>query len=299
MRNSKDKTVPMRVSASLYANPNSWRDDLVRIKKLRYENEFGLMNTVKIFADGTIEGGSAALNDPYEGTENDGLLLWDPDTLYEVVTEFERAGFQVHVHAIGDRGVRRTLDAFEHARSVNGPGDRRHMISHVQLVHPDDIPRFKDLSVLASFQALWAYPDQYIKELTLPVLGPIRSNWNYPIKSIHSSGGRIVGGSDWTVSSLNPLHAIEVAITRRELGNEHGEALILKEAVDLGMILHSYTKDAAYGLFMEDDIGSIEIGKIADLIILDRDLFEIPSHQVHDAKVHITIFNGRVIYEYN
>jgi len=298
MRNSKDKNMTMRVSASLYANPHSWRNDLVRIKKLRYENEFGLMNTVKIFADGTIEGGSAALNDPYEGTENDGLLLWNPDTLNKAVTEFERAGLQVHVHAIGDRGVRRTLDAFEHARNVNGSGDRRHMISHVQLVHPDDVPRFKGLSVLASFQALWAYPDQYIKELTLPVLGPIRSNWNYPINSIYSSGGRIVGGSDWTVSSLNPLHAIEVGVTRRELGNEDGEALILKEAVDLGTMLRSYTKEAAYGLFMEDDIGSLEIGKLADLIILDRDLFEVPSHKIHDAKIHMTIFNGRLVYEY-
>ena len=296
-RSSTDQTVTMRISASQYANPNSWRDDLERLKKLRYENEFGFMNTVKIFADGTIEGGSAALNDPYEGTSDRGMLIWDPDTLNEVVSEFESAGFQVHVHAIGDRGVRRTLDAFEHGRSVNGPGDRRHMISHVQLVHPDDVPRFEDLNVIASFQALWAYPDQYIKELTLPVLGPIRSNWNYPINSILSSGGTVVGGSDWTVSSLNPLHAIEVAVTRRELGNENGEALAPGEAVELQTMLHAYTKDAAFGVFLEDEIGSIEKGKLADVIILDRNLFELQSHQIHGARVEMSIFNGQIVHD--
>ena len=225
------------------------------------------------------------------------MLIWDPDTLNEMISEFEKNGFQVHVHAIGDRGVRSTLDAFEHARAVNGIGDRRHMISHVQLVHPHDVSRFKDLNVIASFQALWAYPDQYMKKLTFPVLGPIRSNWNYPMNSINSLGGRIVGGSDWTVSSLNPLHAMEVAVTRRELGSEHGEVLILEEAVSLETILNSYTKEAAYGIFLDDKIGSIEIGKLADVVVLNRNLFEIPKHQIHETLVEITIFNGRIIHE--
>ena len=274
---SKNNEISIRVAASQYAHPNSWREDLSILKKRRFENEFGSMNIVKIFIDGVIEGGTAALIEPYLGTNNYGILIWNPDTLNRAVSEYEKAGFQVHVHAIGDRGIQNTLDAFEYAQTQNGLSDSRHMITHVQLVHPDDIDRFGKLNVIASFQALWAYPDQYIKELTLPVLGAIRSNWNYPINSIVSSGGRIAGGSDWTVSSLNPLYAIEVAITRREPGSKYGDALIPEEAVDLETILHAYTLEGAYSLFKENEIGSLETGKLADIVILDRNLFRYPK----------------------
>ena len=159
------------------------------------------------------------------------------------------------------------------------------------------IHRFGKLNVIASFQALWAYPDKYIKELTLPVLGAIRSNWNYPINSIVLSGGRIAGGSDWTVSSLNPLYAIEVAITRCEPGNKYGDALIPEEAVFLETILHAYTLEGAYSLFKENDIGSLETGKLADIVILDRNLFQIPKNEIHKAVVNLTIFDGKIVYE--
>ena len=294
---TRENNISLRVAASLYAHPNSWREDLVQIKKRRFENEFGMMNTVKIFADGVIEGGTAALIEPYLGTKNYGILNWNVDTLNNAVAEFEKAGFQVHVHATGDRGIQNTLDAFEYAKIHNGFSDSRHMITHVQLVHPDDMARFGELNVIASFQALWAYPDQYIKELTLPVLGAIRSNWNYPINSIVSSGGRIAGGSDWTVSSLNPLYAIEVAITRREPGSKYGDALIPEESVDLETILYAYTLEGAYSLFKENEIGSLETGKLADVVILDRNLFQIPKNQIHKAVVDLTIFDGKIVYE--
>ena len=294
---TSEKNISLRVAASLYAHPNSWREDLAQIKKRRFDNEFGMMNTIKIFSDGVIEGGTAALIDPYLGTKNYGILNWNADTLNNAVAEFEKAGFQIHVHATGDRGIQNTLDAFEYAQTQNGLSDSRHMITHVQLVHPDDIARFGKLNVIASFQALWAYPDQYIKELTLPVLGAIRSNWNYPINSIVSSGGRIAGGSDWTVSSLNPLYAIEVAITRREPGSKYGDALIPEESVDLETILYAYTLEGAYSLFKENEIGSLETGKLADIVILDRNLFQIPKNQIHKAVVDLTIFNGKIVYE--
>ena len=295
---TSEKNISLRVAASLYAHPNSWREDLAQIKKRKFENEFGMMNTVKIFTDGVIEGGTAALIEPYLGTKYYGILNWNADTLNNAVAEFEKAGFQVHVHATGDRGIQKTLDAFEYAQTQNGLSDSRHMITHVQLVHPDDIARFGKLNVIASFQALWAYPDQYIKELTLPVLGVIRSNWNYPINSIVSSGGRIAGGSDWTVSSLNPLYAIEVAITRREPGSsKYGDALIPEEAVDLETILHAYTLEGAYSIFKENEIGSLETGKLADIVILDRNLFQIPKNEIHKALVDLTIFDGKIVYE--
>jgi len=295
---TSEKNISLRVAASLYAHPNSWREDLAQIKKRKFENEFGMMNTVKIFTDGVIEGGTAALIEPYLGTKYYGILNWNADTLNNAVAEFEKAGFQVHVHATGDRGIQKTLDAFEYAQTQNGLSDSRPMITHVQLVHPDDIARFGKLNVIASFQALWAYPDQYIKELTLPVLGVIRSNWNYPINSIVSSGGRIAGGSDWTVSSLNPLYAIEVAITRREPGSsKYGDALIPEEAVDLETILHAYTLEGAYSIFKENEIGSLETGKLADIVILDRNLFQIPKNEIHKALVDLTIFDGKIVYE--
>ncbi len=291
-----DKEISMRVAASQYANPESWKDDLRQIKKRRFANELGALNTVKIFADGVIEGGTAALLEPYIGTDDRGILNWHPDTLKKAVAEFDKAGFQIHIHAIGDWGIRSTLDAFEFARRQNGLGDKRHMMSHVQLIHPQDVPRFKELDIIASFQALWAYPDKYITDLTLPVLGPVRSKWNYPINSVYLSGGRIAGGSDWTVSSLNPLDAIEVAVTRRGLGKKDGDALFPEEAVKLETMLRAYTLEGAYSLFKEREIGSLKAGKLADVIILDMNLFRIPAHEIHNAAVVQTIFNGKIVY---
>ena len=294
---SDDHRTSIRVSASQYAHPGQWRKHLPIIKNRTYKNDFGSMNIIKFFVDGVIEGGTAAMIEPYLGTNNYGIMNWESDTLNAAFYEYEKAGFQIHAHAIGDLGIRTTLDAFAHARSNNKSTDRRHMICHTQLVHPNDIPRFKDLEVLASFQALWAYPDKYIKDLTLPRLGQPRSDWIYPINSIKKTGGRITGGSDWTVSSLNPLLAIEVAITRKEPGQKNGEALIPQEAVTLETILKGYTLEAAYGLFLDDKIGSIEVGKLADIVVLDRNLFKIPRHEIHNTKVNQTIFNGKIVYE--
>ena len=291
------KTIPLRINATQYVSPESWREDLVKIKKRRFKNEYGAMNTVKIFSDGVIEAGTASLLDSYEGTNNNGILNWVPDTLKKVVTLYDSAGFQIHFHAIGDRAIRTTLDAFEYARNINGSKDIRHMISHVQLIHPQDLVRFKELDIIASFQPLWAYPDQYIKELTLPVLGSVRSKWNYPINSLLLTGARITGGSDWSVTSLNPLYGIEVAVTRQEPGNPDGDILYKEEAVDLETILKAYTLDGAYSLFKDHEIGSIEIGKLADIIILDRNLFDISAHEIHKAKVVMTMFNGEIVYD--
>ena len=292
-----DKKISMRVAVSQYANPESWKDDLTQMKKRRFANELGVMNTVKIFSDGVIEGGTAALLEPYLGTDDHGILNWHPDTLKKAVAEYDNAGFQVHVHAIGDWGIRSTLDAFEYARQHNGVEDKRHMMSHIQLIHPKDVPRFKELNIIASFQALWAYPDKYITDLTLPVLGPVRSKWNYPINSVFLSGARITGGSDWTVSSLNPLYAIEVSVTRREPGNKDGDALLPEEAVKLETMLRAYTLEGAFSLFKENEIGSLEAGKLADIIILDRNLFQIPPYEIHNASVVQTIFNGKIVYK--
>lgn len=255
------------------------------------------MNTVKLFADGVIEGRTAALLEPYLGTEDRGILNWPPDSMNVAITAFDKAGFQVHVHAIGDQGIRITLDAFEYARDINGPFDKRHMMAHIQLIHPDDQPRFNELDITASFQSLWAYPDDYITQMTIPVLGAQRSEWLYPIGSVEKTGAHITGGSDWTVSSLNPLDAIEVAVTRREPGKRAGNALLPGEAVGLPTMLKAYTVDGAYSLFLEDKVGSIQVGKRADIIFLDRNPFSIPPHEISSVKVTHTFFDGKLVYE--
>ena len=252
------KEISLRVNSSQYVSPSSWRKDLKYIKNRRFINSQGSMNTVKIFADGVIEAGTGALLDPYVGTNNFGVLNWDPDTLKVVVSTIENEGFQIHFHAIGDKAIRTTLDAFEYAREKNGLNNMRHMISHAQLIHPEDIERFKKLDVITSFQPLWAYPDPYMKKLTIPVLGPIRSKWNYPLKRLLSAGARITAGSDWSVTSLNPLFGIEVAVTRQELGSPDGEILNQDETVDLEDILKAYTIEGAYSLFRENEIGSLK-----------------------------------------
>ena len=293
---TNNQEISLRVNASQYASPSTWREDLKKIKNRRFINSQGSMNTIKIFADGVIEAGTGALLDPYEGTNNFGVLNWDPDTLKIVVATIENEGFQIHSHAIGDKAIRTTLDAFEYARKTNGLNNMRHMISHAQLIHPEDIERFKTLDIITSFQPLWAYPDPYMKELTIPVLGPIRSKWNYPLKSLVSAGARITAGSDWSVTSLNPLFGIEVAVTRQEPGSPDGEILNKGEAIDLESILKAYTIEGAYSLFRENEIGSLKKGKLADIILLDKNLFKIPPYEIHQSKVIMTIFNGSVVY---
>jgi predicted amidohydrolase YtcJ len=164
----------------------------------------------KIFADGVIESGTAALLEPYVGRPGRGKMNIEPRALEAMVGALDRGGLDVHIHAIGDRAIRASLDAFAAAAAANPARDRRHSIAHLQLIDPADVERFAGLGVIADFQPLWAYADRYITELTEPFLGPERSRWLYPIKSVVDTGAVVVAGSDWSVSSMNPLEAIQV-----------------------------------------------------------------------------------------
>ncbi|MGE0442036.1 MAG: amidohydrolase, partial [Gemmatimonadales bacterium] len=199
-------------------------------------------------------------------------------------------------HAIGDRGIRMSLDALATARRTNGDHGARPIIAHIQLFDPADISRFKELGVAASFQPLWAYADTYITDLTEPVLGPERSRWLYPIQSMVKTGAMVVGGSDWTVSSLNPLDAIHVGVTRRSATDSAGPAWIPEEVTDLTAMLKAYTINAAYAGGEERLAGSLEAGKAADLIVLDRDLYRIPATEIHRARVLLTLLDGKSVY---
>jgi len=253
--------------------------------------------TVKIMQDGVFEAQTAALLKPYVGKgEQKGLSMVDPELLKKAVTELDHDGFQVHFHAIGDAAIRQCLDAVEAARRTNGARDARHHIAHIQLFDPSDIPRFRTLGVVANFQPLWAFADDYITELTLPFLDAERQRWIYPIGSLLKSGAVVAFGSDWSVSSANPLEELEVAVTRMGPNGETKTPYLPDERIDLRDALAAFTLDAAYVNFQDDRTGSIEAGKLADLIVLDRDLFTIPPAQISETKVLLTLLGGKPIF---
>lgn len=252
---------------------------------------------VKLFLDGVLEGETAALLEPYAGGDGLGELNLEPAALADAVPRFDALGLQVHMHAIGDRAVRAGLDAVAAAIARNGPRDRRHVIAHLQLVHPDDYARFAELGVTASFQAFWAYPDPWITDINLPAVGAERVERMYPIGSLVRAGARIAGGSDWFVSTVDPMLAIETAVRREDPAGRVAGVLNADERVDLAAMIAAYTINGAWLAGEEERLGSIETGKLADVVVLDRDVFEVPAEEIGDARVVLTIVGGEIVHE--
>jgi predicted amidohydrolase YtcJ len=295
---ARQNQLPLRVVAAIRVDPSAGVAQVPAMAALRarFATERLRPTAAKIFVDGVIEAHTAALLEPYVDTHDRGPANLTPPRLDSIVIALDRAGFQVHMHAIGDRAVRMGLDAVAAARAANGTRDSRHHIAHLQMIDTADVPRFHELGVYANFQALWAYRDTYIQDLTEPVLGAERSSRLYPIGSVARTGATIVGGSDWSVSSMNPLEAIQVGVTRRAPDAPAGEPWLPKEAVTLEQMLAAYTINGARVSFEERETGSIEVGKAADLVVLDRDLFAIPANEIHRARVLRTFVDGREIY---
>jgi len=288
-----------RVHAALETDPRAGplQVDSLRAWRGRYAGtRYFSPRAAKIFVDGVIEARTAALLAPYEGSTSRGEPNLSPGALDTLVAALDAAGFQVHTHAIGDRAVRMSLDAFAFARRHNGPRDARPMIAHLELIDSVDIARFATLGVVPSFQPLWAFADSYIRDLTEPVLGPARSRWLYPIGSVSRAGAPLAAGSDWSVSSMNPLEAIQVAITRRPPDSTTGPAWLPDERVSLATMLTAYSEGGAWAAGEESRTGTLEIGKAADLIVLDRHLYRIPANQIHTAKVLLTLLDGREVW---
>jgi predicted amidohydrolase YtcJ len=263
--------------------------------------EFLRADAIKIFADGVIEYPSqtAALLEPYldangRPTRNRGPSYFEQDNLDRMVSAADAAGLSVHVHAIGDRAVRAALDAFAYSRRQNGPGDNRDQIAHLELVNPADFPRFKALGVIANFQLLWAEREAYIDNGTLEYLGPERSRYIYPARSLRDAGAMIAGGSDWNVSSFDAFEAMEHAITRAEARGK--PALLPQESIGLQDMIDAYTINAAFALKQERTTGSLESGKRGDFIVLDRDPFSIDPYDLHEVRVLSTYLDGREVY---
>lgn len=289
-----------RVIAASYVDPTAGlgQVDSLRAWRGRFSGRhYFSASAAKIFVDGVIEAKTAALLAPYQdGSGKSGTPNLSAAALDTLVAAIDAAGFQVHQHAIGDRAVRMALDALAFARRHNGPRDARPIIAHLELIDSTDIPRFAQLGVIPSFQPLWAFADDYITRMTEPILGPERSRWLYPIGAVARTGAHLAAGSDWAVSSMDPLEAIQVAVTRRAPDAGPGPAWLPEQTVDLKTILQAYTAGGAYAAGEEATRGTLEPGKAADLIVLDRDLYRIPAAQIHAAKVLLTVLDGRTVW---
>jgi len=288
-----------RVVISLGWDPEKGDEQIQDLVRARREYTQGRLraHTVKIYQDGVIEAKTAAVLKPYRGTEGDtGMALIEPEALKRIVTRLDKEGFQLHFHSIGDAAIRQVFDALEAARRSNGARDSRHHLSHIELFHPDDIPRFRELGAVANFQPLWALADSYINELTLPLLPPETHRWIYPIGSVLRSGAVVAFGSDWSVSSANPLEEMEVAVRRADWNKPDAAPFLPDERIDLRDAIAAFTINAAYVNFHDDRTGSIEPGKLADLVVLDRNLFAIDANEISEAKVLLTLLGGKPIY---
>jgi predicted amidohydrolase YtcJ len=294
----------MRTEGNLLWDRTRGEEQVDELVALREQGSVGRLRIrgAKIFQDGVAENFTAALLDPYldangQPTDNRGIGMHGPEELAHMVTLLDGAGFQVHIHAIGDRAVRESLDAFEAAAGENGRRDARHHLAHIQFVHPDDVPRFAGLGVVANAQPYWACREGYVTELTEPFVGLERSGWMYPFGSLHRAGAQLALGSDWTVSTPNPLLILEVAVNRVAPHDREADPLLPHEALELETAIAAYTRGSAYVNFLEGETGTIEPGKLADLVVLDRDLFDRGAGPIGDARVLLTLVQGEAVWD--
>ncbi len=296
---ANNRRLTARVVASLHVNPErdaSQVKDFVALRE-KYSSPFLRPTSAKIFADGVVETHTAALSAPYtDKPGTSGMLNFRTEQLNSIVEALDQAGFQVHVHAIGDKAVNEALNALELAKSKNGPNDNRHHIAHLELIKSTDIPRFRKLNVVANFQPFWAYRDAYITECTEPLLGVERTNHLYQIGSVLKSGAVVAAGSDWSVTTINPLDAMQVAVTRKGLTDKIGVPWTPDERVTLPEIISAYTINGAFVNHQEKVTGSLEKGKDADFVVLDKNLFEIDPSDIHKTRVVMTYFKGEPVY---
>jgi len=289
------------VAAMLYDPTLPLEPQIELFKELRQsaDRQHVKATAVKILVDGVATSYSAAMLEPYADREADGVSgtpLIPRDEMIDLVARLDALGFQIHFHSIGDAATRYSLDAIEAARAQNGERDSRHHLSHIMVWAPADFDRMAELDVIANFQALWAYRDTHYDEITYIRMGEERSKYIYPINSLNKRGTTLAFGSDWYVTSANPLLAIEVAITRQAPNGLGAEPLLPEEAIDLATAIKAATLGAAYGNFLDQETGSIEVGKLADLIVIDKNLFDIPARDISEASVMLTLFEGESVF---
>lgn len=265
--------------------------------RARYHDDWIAAGGVKFFMDGVIETHTAAMLQPYSDDPSlSGQLLWDPESYKNFVAELDRRGIQVFTHAIGDRAIQTTLDAYENAARVNGTKDAWHRIEHIEDVAASDISRFGKLRVIASLQPLHAYPDDDTLTVWVRNVGPERAQRGWAWHSIQAAGGVLAFGSDWPIVTLSPWPGLQNAVTRQTTEGEPKGAWIPSERISIEDAIKGYTINAAYAGHREKSEGSLEPGKVADLIIVSQDLFRVDPARIRDTEVLLTMVGGKVVY---
>jgi predicted amidohydrolase YtcJ len=282
-------------------------DQVPELLRRRHSGRLGRFRatSVKMMLDGIAESHTAAMLEPYlDGhgcsTDHTGIDLIDPRELPRFVSALDREGFQVHFHALGDRAVRLALDAIEAARREHGDHGQRHHLAHLQVVHPEDVPRFARLGATANIQPLWAMHEPQMDELTIPFLGERRAGWQYPFRSLQDAGTGLCAGSDWPVSSPNPLWGAHVAVNRSLPSSAGGSGLdpfLPEQRLDLTTILAAYTSGSAKINGLDAVTGSIREGLDADFAVVDADLSHIGDHEICQATVTATWVRGQIAYQ--
>ncbi len=291
----------MRFRGALWMKPDQEVEEQVELVlrecSKRRQPYFGI-NTAKIFVDGVIEGGTGYLFEPYKHKPGyRGEPLWLPEQLNDITAALDEKNIQIHIHVIGDAAARIALDALEYAQKVNGKRDARHLITHLQLVAPEDIRRFSKLEVIGVPQPFWFSVGDYYWDLALPYLGKERADAQYPMRSFIDAGVTMASASDFPVTiPFDPLRGIQLGLTRSKIGLEPEDILAPEERVSLEEMIASFTVNGAYANFLEHETGSLEAGKQADIVVLDKNLFAIPANEIHQTKVLLTLVGGNVAY---
>ena len=303
---AKSGDLSIAMNLSLLASPSTWQTKIEEYVALR--EEFAALpnadlvkaNSIKFLADGALSAGTAALMEPYfDKPDSYGIKIWGDEELLDAVAKFDMLKFQIHIHAIGDAAVKQALDTIEAMERINPPWDRRPVIVHAQLICDEDLPRFKKLGVLAHIQPLWCYLDPMNKELILPRIGHSRNNLQYRIRTMLKNGVFIAFGSDWPVTSEDPLRGLAVPINRLSPGAEHEDGWNTSEAITMDESLTFYTKNVAHQMFRENERGGLEVGMKADFIVLERDLFQVDPKDVSTVTIKALYRNGSPVGIYS
>jgi predicted amidohydrolase YtcJ len=299
LRRNGELTVRMYLAYRLEP-PAVTAEELQQIEEARrrYHDEWISAGAAKMFLDGAVEPHTAAMLAPYSDDPNQsGNLLWEPVQYKRAVAEFDRRRIQVFIHAIGDRAVRLALDAYEEAAKTNHTEDTRHRIEHIETISAQDIPRFARLGVIASFQPYHSYPDDNALKVWAPHVGPERVQRAWALHSVEAAGGVLAFGSDWPIFTLNPWPGVQNALTRQTTEGDPPGGWIPKERISLADAIKGYTLGAAFAGHREKTEGSLEPGKLADLIVLSQDLFKIEPTDIGKTEVLLTMVGGKAVYQ--
>jgi predicted amidohydrolase YtcJ len=291
----------LRFYIAYFLNPPELRAsdlDFIEAARRKFHDEWMDTSVVKMMVDGVVESHTAAMLEPYsDDSSSKGKLFWDPAKYSAAVAELDKRGLQLFTHAIGDYGVRTALDAYEHAEQVNHTQDRRPRIEHIETVASADIPRFGKVGVIASMQPLHSYPDADTLEVWARNAGADRASRAWAWKSIANTGGHLAFGSDWPVVTLNPWEGIQTAVTRQTTEGKPDGGFVPEQRITVEEAVRGYTLGAAYAGRREKTEGSIERGKLADLIIVSQNIFDVDPHHLAETKVLTTMVGGRVVYQ--